>query len=83
MFPNDPLLALRAAQYTMAQRQREASQERLAATGRLEARLDPGHSGRGSTAVFLRLARRLRAGLDGRRRPVRHVAVDKRESADT
>jgi hypothetical protein len=35
MLPNDPILALRAAQDTMAQRQYDAGQERLAATVRL------------------------------------------------
>jgi hypothetical protein len=35
MLPNDPMLALRAAQDTMAQRQYESGQERLAATARL------------------------------------------------
>ena len=83
MLPNDPLLALRAAQDTMAQRQRESSQERMAASTRLVARPDPGHSRRAPKRAFLSLVRRLRAGLDGRPRPGRHVAADKRESAHT
>ena len=38
MLPNDPMLALRAAQDTMAHRQYESSQERLAASARLAAK---------------------------------------------
>lgn len=83
MLPNDPVLALRAAQDRMAQRQHEASQERLAATARLAARPGPGHAGRAPKIAFLSVVRRLRAGLDGRLRPGGRVAVDKRESAHT
>ena len=79
MLPNDPLLALRAAQDTMAHRQRESSCERLAASNRVVAATDPGHSGRAPKDEFLRLARRVGAGLDGRLRPARHVAADKQD----
>ena len=82
MLPNDPMLALRAAQDTMAHRQYESSQERLAATVRLVSKASPARSDRNSTPVFLRLAQRLGVWLEGRR-PGRHAAVDKRESAIT
>jgi hypothetical protein len=44
MLPNDPLLALRAAHDTMARRQDESSQERLAASARLAGTLNRARS---------------------------------------
>ena len=52
MLPIDPMVALRVAQDSMAQRQRESSPERLAATTRLVARTDPGPPGRAPTTAI-------------------------------
>jgi hypothetical protein len=82
MLPNDPMLALRAAQDSMAHRQYESSQERLAATVRLGATPNSALPDRNPTRGFQVLVHRLRAWLEGHR-PGRHAAADKRETAIT
>lgn len=79
MLPNDPMLALRAAQDTMAHRQYESAQERMAATVRQAAALDPD---RNATRGYAVLVQHVRAWLEGHR-PGRHAAADKRETVGT
>jgi hypothetical protein len=79
MLPNDPMLALRAAQDTMATRQFESSQERLVATARLAAAPNPDRNAMRGFAV---LVQHVRAWLEGHR-PGRHAVTEKRETAIT
>ena len=55
MLPNDPTLALRAAQDTMAQRHHESGQERLAASARLVDKANPARSHHDPAHEFPRL----------------------------
>jgi hypothetical protein len=76
MLPNDPLLALHQAKATMAERQHQSGQERLAAAGRFAAGAGTANSRGDPTRTFLKLVERLRGALAGHQQPARTPAVD-------
>jgi hypothetical protein len=82
MLPNDPLLALRQAKATMAERQYQSGQERLAATSRIAANGGNANSRTRSRRAFRSLVERLGAAL-ARRHPFRHAADEEQETAAT
>jgi hypothetical protein len=82
MLPNDPLLALRQAKATMAERQYQSGQERLAAAAGVAANGGNANSRTRSRRAFRSLVERLGAAL-ARRHPFRHAADEEQETAAT
>jgi hypothetical protein len=82
MLPNDPLLALRQAKATMAERQYQSGQERLAATARVAAN-GTANSRTRPRRAFRSLVERLGAALARRRHPFRHAADEEQGTAAT
>jgi hypothetical protein len=83
MLPNDPLLALRQAKATMAERQYQSGQERLAAAARVAANGGNANSQTRSRRAFRSLVERLGAALARRRHPFRHAADEEQGTAAT